>query len=114
MAFLLLVCSCVCLSPGFLPPSLGTGLGWQQLGCETHSALTLAHPDIPVEARDIDGAESRGVGESGSYRCEGLREPRMGALKQGWRGLAESRRGQGDMLYRPLPMKAAQSPNKPE
>lgn len=45
--------------PGFLPPPLGTGLGWQQLGCETHSrvatALTLIHPDIPVEARDTDG-----------------------------------------------------------
>lgn len=75
-------------------------------------AIALTHTQTSLLKRETQmEAESRGVTEPGSCRRKGMREPSMGARKQGWGWLAKS---WGGGSIAPSPMTAAQSPNTPE
>lgn len=63
---------CLVLPPGFLPRSLGTGLGWQQLGCETHLECNSTDTHTP---RRPCGSERHRAG----LRAEVLGEPERAA-----------------------------------
>lgn len=82
------VCSRVCLvlPPGLLPPLLGTGPGWQQLGCETHLAYNSTDTHTP---RRPCGSERH----RGGPRAEVLGEPERAANAGGAAGEGAKHRG---------------------